>query len=117
MTVEADIRTALVAVCPRVFPDFAPVSTMRPYITYQQVGGQALNYLEATAPNLKHGDFQINVWADTRASAASVALQVEAAMRAATAFSARPASAPVSDFDAEIPVYGSRQDFSVFSPR
>lgn len=117
MTVEADLRTALLAVCPRVFPDFAPVSTARPYITYQQIGGDAINYIGQELPSLKHGMFQVNVWADTRAAASSTALLVEAALKAATAFQAQPASAPFSDFDSDIPVYGSRQDFSIYSPR
>jgi hypothetical protein len=36
---------------------------------------------------------------------------IEAAMRAASAFDARPMSEPVDDFDADIPVYGSLQSF------
>jgi hypothetical protein len=117
MTIETDLHAALATCCDRVFADFAETSTQRPYVTYQQIGGQALNYVEGTTPDHKHGEFQVNVWADTRISAAALALAIEAAMRAATAFTAQPMAAPVSDFDADMRRYGSRQDFSIFSSR
>ena len=118
MTVEADIFTALKGlVGNRCFPDFAPLSTVRPYITYVQIGGEALSYIEDTLPNGKYGRFQVNVWADTRASASSVMLLVEAALIQAAAFQARPLSAPSSTYDHDSIVYGSMQDFNVFSAR
>lgn len=118
MTIEADIYTALKGlVANRCFPDFAPLSTVRPYITYVQIGGEALSYIDNTLPDGKHGRFQVNVWADTRSSASSVMLQVEAAMIQSTTFQARPVSAPSSAYDHDSLVYGSMQDFNVFSAR
>lgn len=117
MTVEADLKTLLTLDCARVFPDFAPVGTVRPYVTYQQVGGEAINFVDNATPDLKHGEFQINVWADSRPTAAALMLAIEARMRGATAFTARPIGAPISDYDADVPVYGARQDFSVHSTR
>lgn len=118
MTIEADIYTAIKSlVSNRCFPDFAPLSTARPYITYVQIGGEAISYLDNTVPDGKIGRFQINVWGDTRASVSALMLQVEAAMIQATAFSARPVSAPSSDYDHDSLVYGAMQDFSVFSTR
>lgn len=118
MTVEADIYTALKSlVGNRCFPDLAPLSTVRPYITYVQIGGEAISYLDNAVPDGKIGRFQINVWGDTRASVSALILQVEAAMIQATAFSARPLSAPSSDYDHDSLVYGAMQDFSVFSTR
>lgn len=117
MTVEASINTVLAAVCPRVFPDFAPVSTVRPYITYQQIGGDAPGFVGREVPSKQNGLIQINVWADTRMAASALAIQIEAAMIAATAFQANAQGAPAGDFDADIPVYGCRQDFSVWSDR
>jgi hypothetical protein len=35
-------------------------------------------------------------------------------MRLTTAFQARPIAAAVADYDADIPVYGCRQDFSAW---
>jgi hypothetical protein len=44
-------------------------------------------------------------------------LQVETAMIQATAFQARPLTAPSSDYDHDMLVYGAMQDFNVFSTR
>lgn len=112
MTFEADLFTLLKTVTPRVFPDFAPVSTVRPYVTFQAVGGQVINPLSNEKPGKRNAELQINVWSDTRAESLSLSRAIEDAMRAATAFNARPQSAAVSDYDADVPVYGARQDFS-----
>lgn len=112
MTFEADLFTLLKTVTPFVFPDFAPVSTPRPYVTWQAVGGEVINPLANVAPGRRNAEIQINVWSDTRAQALSISRAIEDAMRAASAFTARPVSAAVSDYDADVPVYGCRQDFS-----
>lgn len=112
MTFEADLYTLLKAVTPRVFPDFAPVDTLRPYVTFQAIGGDVINPLSGAAPGKRNAEMQINVWSDKRSDALSVSRAIEDSMRAATAFLARPLSAAVSDYDADVPVYGSRQDFS-----
>jgi len=117
MSVEASITTLLRAICPRTFTDFAPVSTLRPYVTYQQIGGETISFLERAMASKENGEFQINVWSDSRAEAKNLIKQIEAAMIASTAFQARAIAAPASDFDADVPVYGSRQDFSVWSDR
>lgn len=112
MTFEADLFALLKAVTPRVFPDFAPVSTQRPYVTYQQIGGRVINPLANVSPGRRNSELQINVWSNSRSEALALSRAIEDAMRAATAFQARPISAAVSDYDADIPVYGCRQDFS-----
>ena len=118
MTVEASIFGLLAPlVANRCYPDFAPLSTVRPYITYVQIGGEALSYTDNTLPDGKHGRFQINAWGDTRSSVSALMLQVEAIMIQATAFQARPVSAPSNDYDHDMLVYGSMQDFNVFSTR
>ncbi len=118
MTVEADIYNALkTLVSNRVFPDVAPTSTTKPYITYSQVGGEAWVYLERVVPDKQHGRFQVNVWADTRASASALMLQVENALVTATAFQCSAVSAPMATYDYDMLVYGAMQDFSIFSSR
>lgn len=117
MTVEADIRTALLNECPRVRFDFAAVGTQRPYVTVQQVGGNVINPIGNTVPDKQHGEFQVNVWADSREAASLLALAIEARLRTTTTFQARPRSAPVADFDPDVPVYGTRQDWSIWSSR
>jgi len=118
MTVEASIFTALTSlVSGRVFPDTAPLTTTRPYITYQQVGGDSPTFLERALPSKKNGRFQLNVWAATRASAMTVAGQVEAALAAATSFQAEPLEAPTYEYEQDLLLYGSRQDFTIWSDR
>lgn len=117
MSVEAQLFGVLKALCPRTFPDFAPVSTQRPYVTWQQVGGQPLRYLDNTAAEVRHSEIQVNVWADTRMSAVTLARQIEDALCDSTVFQATPNSESVSDFDADIPVYSCRQDFEIYAAR
>lgn len=117
MTTEATIVTLLQGLCSRVYPDVAPAGTARPYVTYQQVGGRALTFMERTAPSKKHGRFQISVWADTRIAAAALALQIENAFITASTMQAEPLSAPVSDYEPDTKLYGARQDFTVWSDR
>jgi hypothetical protein len=114
MTFEADLYTLLKTVTPRVFPDFAPTSTQRPYATFQQVGGEVLNMVANVAPGVRNAHMQVNVWSDTRAEALQVMRAIEDAMCQASAFVARPIAAAVADYDAEIPVYGCRQDFTIW---
>jgi TRAP-type C4-dicarboxylate transport system substrate-binding protein len=117
MTVEASITTVLTASCPRVFRNFAEVSTPRPYVTYQQIGGQPLAYLGREVPSKENGEYQINVWADTAKEAKQLIKQIEAGLIQSTAFQATALSGQVGDFDSDIPVHGYRQDFSIWSDR
>lgn len=117
MTMESDLTTLLKATCPRVYPDFAPANTPRPYVTYQQIYGIALRYLGNEVPTKQHAVIQINVWADTRKEAKATILAIEDSLIRAKVFQASPEAASVSDFDADIPVYGSRQDFSIWADR
>lgn len=96
----------------RVFPDFAPAGTERPFITYQAVGGEAINFVDGAAPGLRNARLQINVWADKRLEASSLAAQVEDAMRAATNLQTTVLGAAVSTFDDEVGARGAMQDYS-----
>jgi len=109
---ESDLKTVLAAVTSRVYPDFAPVTTARPYCTYQQIGGDVLNVIENVPTGVKFAEMQINVWSNTRAEAVQIANAIEVAMRAATTFFAQPMAAFVADFDPDVPVFGTHQSFS-----
>jgi hypothetical protein len=118
VTVESDIFNAIKGLCGnRAFPDAAPFTTARPYVTYTQVGGDPLSYLDDAVPDRKNGRFQFNAWGDTRLQCSTLMLQIEAAMITAAAFQARPVSAPNSSYDHDMLIYGSQQDFSVWSSR
>lgn len=117
MSLESQLYDTLKVVCTRTFPDFAPVSTVRPYVTYQQIGGDAVNFVDRLIPNKRNARMQINVWADTRASAVTTMQAIEDALRMSTLFQAEPESAMTTDFDADFPVYSAMQDFTIWADR
>jgi hypothetical protein len=118
MTVEADIFSLVKGLAAnRAYPDVAPTGAPRPYIVYQQVGGQALAFFDRATPSKKNGRFQISVWADTRSAASALALQVESALVGASTIQAEPVGAPIADYDPDTNLYGTHQDFSVWSDR
>ena len=117
MSIESDFYTALKAICPRVFPDFAPVSTTRPYVTYQAIGGEVINPIGNDVPNKRNVVMQVNVWSNTRLEANTISQAIESALRTSSAFVARPQSAAIDDFDADLPVYSSIQDFTIWGNR
>ena len=120
MSIESLLFSALKGlVGNRCYPDVAPDKTQRPYITYQQIGGDAHGYLGKELPDHEHALVQINIWADTRLAASLVRKLAEANLVAATAFEARPASGPIAQHEPDLtpPGYGTRQDFNIWTPR
>lgn len=103
----------------RVYPDIAPTNTPRPYITYQQVGGDPVAYVGKELSDNQHALVQFNTWADTRLEASALCRQIEAALVQATAFEARPESGLIAQHEPDLtpPGYGARQDFSIWHPR
>lgn len=118
MTIEASLFDAIKSLCSnRVYPDVAPYGTTLPYITYTQVGGEPVSYLERTVPSIQNGRFQFNVWGTTRASCSALMAQIETALVTATAFQATPIGAPTSIYDSDMALYGSMCDYSIWSTR
>lgn len=118
MSLEGDIYSALSSlVSGRVFPDLAPHETAVPYITYQQIGGAAENFLEATFVGKRNSRVQINCWASTRLAANDLARDAEEALiesdLKAYVLGAFGNFAPPDPGDAE-QHYGTHQDFSVW---
>ncbi len=97
----------------RVYPDTAPpgVEAM-PRITYYQVGGVAINFLESVPPNRKNGRFQIHTWGGTRLQVAALSRLVEDTLVLTSALYTTVLAAPVSIYEPELRLYGARQDFS-----
>lgn len=100
----------------RVYPDEAPDNAAAPYIVYQQVGGDAINYIEAAMPNLQNARIQIAVWASRRADASALALQIEQAMRLAGQLQTKVLGARRSVSDPIAKLRGCQQDFSIWAP-
>jgi hypothetical protein len=118
MSLESDIFDALKGlVSNRVFPDVAVFGTATPYITYQQVGGSAENFLESVFVGKRNARMQINCWATTRAAANALARSVETTLITSTALRAYVLGAFVSTHEDELvpPLFGTYQDFSIWS--
>ena len=115
---EAALVSAIASIFSgRVFPDWAPSDTPRPFAICQQVGGESVNFVDNTTPSKRNARVQINVWADSRLAATSLAKQVEDALILAANMQARPLGALIALHDADIEAYGAQQDFNVWAPR
>jgi hypothetical protein len=114
---ETDLHALLSAACARTYPDVAPLGTVLPYVTWQGLGGKSLRYLANDAADKRHTFMQINVWADTRLAALTLIRQIEDAMCASAAFTAKPEGEPLSLYEDEPPLYGSVQRFSIYATR
>ena len=113
MTMESLVFDALkTLVSNRVYPDIAPDLVTIPYITYHQIGGQSVNFYDGAVPSKRNGEFQINVWAGTRAQASALANQVEDALRGVAALQTEVKSAQLATYDEETKQRGTMQDFS-----
>lgn len=117
MTMETDLTALLQTLCPRVHPDRAPTTTMRPYVTYQAFGGRSLRWLDRSASDKRHTLVQINVWDSTRAGALALIRQIEDALCASEVFTAWPNGEPVWSDEDDPSLYGCIQDFTIYSTR
>jgi hypothetical protein len=114
MSLEAALKTLLGPITAgRVYPDKTPPSPVWPLIVYQQVGGQAIDFAEKTLPDHDHSRVQVFIWAKTRLEASSLARQVRAAIIGSD-LTAQTYAAPVSQYQEELDIYGSRTDYGIW---
>ena len=115
---ESDLVAVLQTVCARVHPDIAPLATtVRPFITWQLIGGQALRHVDNTASAQRMAIVQVNVWSETRAQSLTLARAAEDALCAATQFNARPNAELIAQVDEDLTLYGTMQDFTILADR
>lgn len=114
MSVETLLYSALKSlVSNHVYRDIAPAEvTALPRITFQQVGGEAINFLIGV-PSKKRARIQVNCWDDRRDDVMALARQVEDTMRTATGLQATVLGAASAVYEDETKLFGSIQDFSV----
>lgn len=118
MSMESDLFDAIKGlVSNRMYPDIAPADVAKPYIVYQQISGPSPIYVEKVVPNLKGARIQVNVWAETRLQANTLALQIESAITTATAFDGKPVGAFTALYEEDTGLRGTRQDFYIWSAR
>jgi hypothetical protein len=115
--IEKTLYEVLRTVCPRVFPDVAPVKTPLPYVVYQQYGGQPVVFVEGALADKRNSYIQINVWGSTREECNKISLMIETALVTSQSLQATPLNELSATFDEDTSVRGSMQDFSIWSQR
>lgn len=114
---ESDLYALLKGICPRVYPDVAPEGTAKPYITWQAIGGASWRYLDNTPADKRNKLLQVSVWAESRLAALALVHQVEEALCAAVAFTAKPEGEAISITEDSPRLYGEVQRFSIVATR
>jgi len=117
MSLESALLTILNTVATRVYPDIAPGHVTVPYITYQQIGGDAPTFVDRAVPNKRNALMQINAYATTRAESMAMMLAVESALTLATTLQALPNGALIADIDDDTDLRTSIQDFMIWGDR
>lgn len=116
MALESTLAALLGTLCAHVYPDEPPEPLpSRPYIVYQQVGGSAVNFLERAVVGKRNARMQVKVWADTRQGASALAGLVEDATKLCADFQGEPLGAWVAVHDRSLQLYGTVQDFTIWS--
>lgn len=117
MSLESELNAVLLTLCPRVFPDVADPLTPRPYVTFQQIGGDPSFYVEGQVMARVNAFVQINVFHENRSLANTLTRQIEAALMQATAFQAQPMAGLIASYDDDTKRRGAQQDFSIWADR
>lgn len=117
MTAESTLTALLKTLCPRVYPDIAPSNVAKPYITWQNIGGESARLLDNTPFDKRNTLMQINVWSASRIEALSMIRQIEEALCASSSFIARPQGESNSTYEPDTLLYGSLQRFNVWATR
>ena len=114
MSLEAQIKSALASIASgRIHADVTPDKPVFPCVVFQQVGGDVLNPLECVVPDKDHARVQVWVWSKTRLEASSVARQARVALVEGD-LKAYAYSAPVSEYNDALKLYGARCDYGIW---
>jgi len=117
MSLETELHTLLSTVCPRVYPDVAPLTTAKPYITWQQVGGSVLRPLAKEVTEKRNARIQVNAWATTRAAAIDLMLDIEQVLVEAEDLIVVQQGAAIAAYSEEDDLRGMFQLFSIWANR
>ncbi len=117
MSMEADLIATLKALCPRVFADVAPAGAVKPYVTWQGIGGESIYALNNTPIDKRNTLMQINVRAADRLQPTTLARNIEAAIAASPAFVAKPVNEPISVYEDDTQLHGAIQRYEIWHAR
>ena len=114
MSVESLVFSALKPlVSNHVWTPIAPPTiTALPRITFQAVGGAAVNFFEGNVPSKKNCRMQVNVWHNDAPSAMALMREVEDTLRPASGLQATVLGAAVQIYEPDTKLHGAMQDFS-----
>lgn len=96
----------------RIYPDVAPAGVVKPFLVYQSVGGVDETTFDGIS-DLQNSRMQVTVWSDSRVEAAKLMHQVLQALTDAPVCG-KPIGAPVSEYELDTRLYGSRLDISIW---
>lgn len=113
MTVDVLVFNALKDLAGgRVYPDEAPPNVTAPYIIFQGVGGESINFVESTVSGKRNVRMQIAVWGKTREEVSQISEQAEE--RVITVLKSPSIGAAMWDNDPQTRLRGALQDFSIW---
>ena len=96
----------------QVYPDVAPSGTAAPYIVYQSVGGVDETTFDGLN-QLQNSRMQVAVWTSSRLGTSALMQQVLSALTVAPILGT-PIGAPVSEYEDDTKLFGSRLDISIW---
>lgn len=116
MSMELMVSTALQGLVEgRVYPDFVESGAQAPYIVFQAVGGNPINFLGNDVPDKERSRVQVSVWAATRLEASDLGKQAENALRVVEALQTTVLTGRIATFDEDAELRGTMQDFEFFT--
>ena len=101
----------------RVFPSDAPINTQKPYVIWQKIGGESIATLSGDIPDKQNSFIQIKVWDSSQLLASRLAQQIEDTLRTSAEIQASPQNEPIDLREADLGLYGTMQDFNIWSQR
>jgi hypothetical protein len=112
-TAESIVDAALSQIAGgRIYPDVAPAGAAKPYVVFQSVGGVDETTFDGLN-ELQNSRMQVAVWSLNRPEAATVMQQILQALTAAPV-RGTPIGAPVSVYEDDTKLFGSRLDVSIW---
>lgn len=115
MTVETVLYAALSPlVSGRVYPMIAAPNCARPFITYQQVGGRSVSFLESGVVGKRNGRFQFNVWSDDFQEAMTLMRSLADLIVDHPTLRAYALGEAIARYEDEVLLFGAESDFSIW---
>lgn len=99
----------------RVYTDFVESDTPAPYIVFQAVGGNPINFIGSEVPDKERSRVQVAVWAATRLEATDLGKQAENALRVVAGLQTTVLTGRIATFDEDAELRGTMQDFEFFT--